>query len=376
MMSLGLRLTLLIGATVPTPAPLSLTEALKRVEITEDATGRSGFQISFEAPRSGPTAVADHANLLLLQPFTRVVLVATVGFLPHVLMDGLITHVELQPGGEGGGTISVTGEDLTVVMDLEEKSAEHPAQPDPVVATKILATYAQYGILPVVVPPTMLDVPLAIDRTPSQQGTDLEHLRLMAERNGHVFYIKPGPAPLTSQAYWGPPERLGAPQPALTVDMGGATNVDSLSFRSDGLRPHVVAGQVQDRTTNTAMPVQTFASLRTPLVPLPAILVQGKVRSKAARYAGLNYPQALGLAQAQTDRSTDDVVTAQGSLQVPTYGSVLRARSLVDVRGAGALHDGFYLVTQVTHVLEPGSYKQDFTLAREGWGPLTPLVVP
>ena len=38
--------------------------------------------------------------------------------------------------------------------------------------------------------------------------------------------------------------------------------------------------------------------------------------------------------------------------------------------------DGFYYVKQVTHTSRRGSYKQSFTLTREGTGALAPVVVP
>ena len=53
-----------------------------------------------------------------------------------------------------------------------------------------------------------------------------EILREMAARYGYVFYITPGPAPMTNTAYWGPPIRAGIPQRALSVNMGPETNVE------------------------------------------------------------------------------------------------------------------------------------------------------
>ena len=38
---------------------------------------------------------------------------------------GIITHQQLSPGNDpGSGTLTVTGEDVSVMMDLEEKKAE------------------------------------------------------------------------------------------------------------------------------------------------------------------------------------------------------------------------------------------------------------
>jgi hypothetical protein len=70
-----------------------------------------------------------------------------------------------------------------------------------------------------------------------------------------------------------------------------------------------------------------------------------------------------GLAEAA---GSADVVTATGSVDVLRYGSVLKARQLVGVRGAGSAFDGLYYVKTVTSNFKPGEFKQSFTLTRNG----------
>ena len=55
---------------------------------------------------------------------------------------------------------------------------------------------------------------------------------------------------------------------------------------------------------------------------------------------------------------------------------MLKARSLVGVRGAGVAYDGLYYVKSVTHNIKRGAYTQNFTLVREGLISLTPVVIP
>jgi hypothetical protein len=76
------------------------------------------------------------------------------------------------------------------------------------------------------------------------------------------------------------------------------------------------------------------------------------------------------------DSSMDSVLTASGELDTVRYGALLQPRSLVGVSGAGLLYDGFYYVRSVTHSLSRGSYRQRFTLGREGLGTTTPVVRP
>ena len=57
---------------------------------------------------------------------------------------------------------------------------------------------------------------------------------------------------------------------------------------------------------------------------------------------------------------------ARASWTAARYGAVLRPRGLVGLRGAGWSHDGLWYVRRVVHDLAPGSYRQAFTLARDG----------
>lgn len=373
-------LTLLIGPVIPIPAPLLITEALQSVEVTHDDKGRSGFQLTFEAGRSGPLALLDSPLLMspLLKPFCRVVIIVTLNAMPSVLMDGIITNQEYSPGSSDGSSIfTVTGEDVSVMMDMEEKSLEHPAQPELIIANKIILSYAQYGLIPMVIPPPSIDIPIPIERTPTQQGTDLDYLHEMAARFGYVFYIMPGPAPMTNIAYWGPPVRIGLPQRALSVNLGQETNVVSINFSYNALSPTFVSGSIEDRRTNKTFPVQTFASMRLPpLVSQPALTPISKTRRMQFRYSGYDVMQAFSRAQGITDASVDNVATASGELDVLRYGNILWPRTLVGLRGAGYSYDGFWYVKRVTHKIKKGEYKQSFTLTREGMGSLTPLVPP
>lgn len=383
MLALGIHLQMMIGPTLAVPATPEIVEALKSVQITHNDEGKSGFQLTFELGRGGLAGTLDYPLLAnpLLRPFNRVVLTAIFSVVPRVLMDGVITHRQLSPGDTpGSGTLTLTGEDVSVMMDLKKVRAEHPAQPEPVIALKLIGSYPQYGLVPLVLPPVALDVPLPIDRIPVQLGTDLEYLNEMAERFGYKFFIIPGPAPMTNIAYWGPPPRLGVPQRALSVNMGPETNVSSIHFQYNALSPALVSDLVTDRQLNITLPVMTFASTRVPLTPMPALPFQlPNIRTTLLgndRGGALSFAQAYARAQGMTDSSVDNVVTAQGELDALRYGDTLVPRALVGLRGAGFTHDGLYYVKSVTHSIRRGEYKQRFTLTREGDGSLTPAIVP
>jgi len=379
---LGVRLSLLIGPTLPLPVTPDVAEAVQSVSVTQSDEGRSGFQIALQVGRAGPTDLLDYRLLMnpLLAPFNRVILTVLFEAMPQVLIDGIITNRQFSPGAQPGtGLLTLTGEDVSVMMDLEKKRSNYMAMSEPLIALKIIGSYAQYGLIPLIIPPAAIDQPLPIDRTPVHTGTDLEQLKAIGERFGHVFYIEPGPAPGTNFAYWGPPKRAGLPQRALSVNMGPETNVESINFTYNGLAPTIVNDSVQDKDLNITVPVITFASTRLPPLSLmPALPMQlpNVRKTLLEKGSGLTLAQAYARAQGITDKSVDGVATAQGELDAQRYGGVLKPRGIVGVRGVGFTHDGLYYVKSVSHSISHGQYKQKFSLAREGTGPLTPAVIP
>lgn len=374
MVFLGVQLNILIGPTVPKPASRLLLESLASVEVTNSDTGRSGFQIGFTVGRSGKSDL-DYPLLKELKQFSRVILMAIFNGKPQVLIDGIITNQQLQPSSQPGipSAIAVTGEDVSVMMDIEEKIVQHPSQNQTAIVTKIIGKYAKYGIIPKVKPPSGDKPPLPTEYIPTQYGTDLQYILEMAERNGYVFYVSPGPVPLTNTAYWGPPPKLGVPQSALSVNMGWHSNVDSINFQYDGLAASEASGELQDHKKNKPEVVKSSKS-KNPSLASSSALKQPVVRKRLLPPHGLDHSQAKARVQSITDTSLGKVLTVEGELDAKKYGSLLRARGLVGLRGAGKSYDGLYYVKSVTHKLEIGKYKQSFTLTREGLGATVPVV--
>lgn len=371
-MALGINLTLSLGSIVTSPAPKAIAEALESVEVTHSDSGPSVFQLKFHADRS-VGASRDFALLSspLLKPTNRVQLSVTFNGTPRVLMDGFITAQELtHERAMGASTLTVTGEDVSVMMDLYEFSLEYPAMGDAAIAFMVLAKYTAFGIVPEIIPTLSSLVSLPIEHVPQQNDTDRNYLKQLAASHGYVFYVKPGPTSGTNTAYWGPPLRVGTTQKALSVDMGPATNVDTINFHYDALAPTLMHGLVQDDDFDLVTPVLTFASTRLPpFATDPAIYANFPfVRNRQYVDPRLGAMRAYDFAFNETTLSTDKVVVAQGTLDALRYGDLLDAPGRVAVRGAGASYDGLYYVQSVTHTIARGSYKQNFALNREGTG--------
>ena len=367
---LGIRLLLLVGDTLPLPPPPGVLEALEEVEVTNDARDGDGFRLTFKLTK-GPLLDYSLVQSGAVAPMKRVVIAAVFGVLPQVLLDGIVTHHQLQPGNEPGeARLTVMGRDLSVLMGLKEKNERFPNQPDFVIFTRIIGQYAQYGLIPAPTPTP--DLPIELERVPRQQETDLAFVQRMAQRNGYVFYVQPVTVGVNT-AYFGPEVRVGLPQPALTTDMGAATNVTSLSFQNDALAPVGTEGTFVEPFFKTALPIPSLPSLKIPPLALQPATPQ---RTVLARDTANQNPATAAVNLLARQMNAPDAVTASGQLDAARYGHALRARGLVGVRGAGLSYDGFYYVRRVTHTLKPGQYTQSFTLSREGTGPTLPVVIP
>lgn len=361
----GVHLTLLIGPGVPLPAPQSVMEALTSVQVTS-GKDRSGFQLSFGVGKRSiinttllPSGYFDPMS-------TRVIIIATLRGRPHVLMDGIITRQEVAPSNDPGHSqLTLTGEDLSVAMDVLELPKAYPGMSTTLQVNTVLAPYAALGMVPAVIPPIIEPVRSPTARFDSQVVSDLAYVKALAQQAGYVFYVEPGPLPGQSIAYFGPDIRIPEPQPTLNVDMDAASNVESLSFSLDGLAKKVRVYVILDPITRKIplpIPVPNVNLFKPPLGLRPTAPAKVELACKGANLQPDEAArEILGFLM-----NNPNAITGNGTLDVLRYGHILRSRRIVGVRGAGLAYDGLYYVDSVTHSIKRGEYKQNFTLSRDG----------
>lgn len=364
------RLQLFLGPAVPVPAPRFVLDALTGVKVECGAgDAQSGFELTFSIPKDSPV----QAFFPVTVPVFRCVVAVTVRGVTEVLVDGVVTHQDMTAAGPTA-VLHVKGKDLTCVMDLVPfDGIPYPAMSPAVRVLTVLAKYAALGCAPLVIPSLLEDVPVPVDRVPTQQGTDYAYVRALAKEAGHVFYIDPGPVPGVSKAYWGPEIRLGVPQPALNVGLDAAhDNVATLNFTLDKERKELPVVSVQEPLSKAVLPlpIPDVTPISPPLGLVPPIPPKLHRMTDTANLSPLAaVMKGIGYAAAHSD-----AVFGAGTLDVVKYGHVLRSRRLVGVRGAGTAFDGLYYVTRVTHDLRRGSYTQTFSLARGGVVTTVPAV--
>ncbi|SRR6266404_633080 len=369
----GFYLTLLVGPVVPVPVPKSVLDALTGVQVTVAAGSASGFQLTFTLNNRSPL----HTLFLVAgaqAPLMRVIIILTINGTPNVLMDGVMTNQQVSPGSKPGeSTLTITGEDLTKVMSLQDFSGiPYPAMPAEARVMLIVAKYAMFGIIPLVIPSPFTDFPNPVERIPKQKWTDLKYIERLACDVGYVFYIDAGPVPGTNVAYWGPEIKVGVPQPALNYDMDAHTNVESLSFNFDSANTTLPIVFIQNSLTRfpIPIPIPKLNPLQPPLGLIPAPVTNITMLKDTAKLSPM---AALGKGLAAASRSAD-AVSGNGSLDVVRYGRLLKARQLVGARGVGMAFDGLYFVKSVTTNIKQGELKQSFELTRNGLVSITPRV--
>jgi len=364
-MASAARLQLLIGPGVPVPVPRAVLDAVSEVKVESNSgETQSGFELTFNISNRSPLQ-----TLFLLTggssiPVLRVVVAVTFNGETTVLVDGVMTDHEIRADGSPVSTFVMKGKDTSALLDIFPfDGLPYPAMPPALRVLVVLAKYAAIGIVPMVIPSVIEDVPIPVDRIPRQVGTDLAYVKSLAHDVGYVFYIDPGPVPGVSKAYWGPEIRVGAPQPALNLTLDGPHgNVKSLTFRFDKERKELPILFIQEPTTKVPIPIPVpdVTPLNPPLgvvPPLPPKITMLKDTAK------MNPLQAAMRGLAYAGQHSDSVF-GTGSLDVYRYGHVLKARQLVGVRGAGEAFDGLHYVKSVSSSLKRGEFTQSFSLAR------------
>ena len=120
-MSTGGQLAIHVGGPgVTVPVPPEVIDAVQQVSVTLDDAGKSGFQITLELSRPRGAGNRDYpvVSSQALRIGNRVQITARLGDRQHPLMDGIVTNHQTAPSNEpGASTLTVSGEDLTVLLD-------------------------------------------------------------------------------------------------------------------------------------------------------------------------------------------------------------------------------------------------------------------
>jgi phage protein D len=269
-------------------------------------------------------------------------------------------QIHLHHGGEDSSLV-VIGADSLIKLDREDKAAAWADQTD---SDAVSAILSQGGFTP--------DVDTTSAGHPEtkhsliQRETDLAFIRRLARRNGCLFWLTADEQGVET-AHFKRPVLTGTAAAELVINLSNpAPNLNELDISWD-----VEAATQADATEidlNNKSDI-SGAVQRSPLSALGGQALADIVTD--SRVAHVFAPvDDSGDLQARSEAALIDssfFVRATGTTTFTALGTVLRAHTLVNLRGAGSRHSGLWLCAAVRHVIDVDEYRMEFELIRNGW---------
>jgi phage protein D len=248
-----------------------------------------------------------------------------------------------------------------MLMDREDKLKDWPGKKDSDIATEI---FNAYGLTP-----QIEDTGIVHDENVStiiQRETDIQFLKRLALRNGYECYVDGG------NGYFRPPQLSDVPQPVLSVQFGDDTNVNRFRIEVNALATANVAMFQVDRDSKEILDAASQAGSQTALGKSATDSYLGPGMAPGLAYIGkavtTGSSEMTALCQGIYNEG-EWFVSGEGEVAANQYGSVLRPRSPVTIKGIGEMYSGVYYVSHVDHVFTADGYVQRFRVKRNGLMP-------
>lgn len=344
-------------------APPEVLATIQQIEVEDHADKADMLRLRMltgvRESGSGWTLLDDE----LFQRLTNLRLTINVGSNPGLpLIEAYImdTRVKLS-NTPGKSELEIVAMDPTVLMTLDEKVREWPNMSDSEVASVL---FGEYGF-----ETDIEDTTISYDEDHSktmQRGNDMAFLKGLAKRNGYECFVELNDSGRAT-GHFHKPRVQETPQGVLSVNLGEATNVNAFNARFNMLQPVVAVARSLDIDSAESQDGQAESSgLRN--LGSGTTVDSSQPRRVLISGTGLSRVAELqNAAQATVDRSSFAIV-AEGELNTVAYGSVLKAKKLVMVRGAGTQFSGTYYVRKVLHAFSGEGYTQKFLVERNALG--------
>lgn len=279
----------------------------------------------------------------------------------HCLVKGPVRgqEIHLAHGGEGSW-VSVIGSDTTVVMDRETRSTVWADVTDSDAVTSILSSY---GYTPDVASTSAghyEDKHVLI-----QRDSDLRFVRRLARRYGCLFWVTCDGLGIETAHFQRPPLD-GSAAAELVINLDSHV-LETLDIHWDVERPTSVAGGQLDLNSGQALDGAVSSTPQTILGAQSLAAITGDTRS-----VNLLAPaDDVGDLQARGEGlliESDWFIRASCGTTLHELGALVRAHTVVELRGAGSRHSGRYFVAGVLHEIDATAHRMNLTLVRNGWG--------
>jgi phage protein D len=330
-----------------------------QVELDDDLAGMFRLTLGLMAKPDGSWPYLDDDRFAL---WKKVVVTAGVEDDAQQLISGYVTHIRPAFGlNPEDCFLEIWGMDASVLMDREDKLKDWPNMKDSDIASQILSTYG--------LTPQVTDTEVIHDEQVStviQRETDIQFLRRLALRNGYECYVD------GDTGYFQPRQVSATPQPVLSVQFGAESNVNSFSLEVDAMTPTNVSMFQVDRINKEVLDATADSSQDQALGANTPDSYLGTGMQPALVYVGQTVttgkPEMTALCQGLYERG-EWFVTGEGEVAANQYGSVLKPRGTVTIKGIGETYSGVYYVSHVTHSFTADGYTQYFRVKRNALMP-------
>ncbi len=268
-------------------------------------------------------------------------------------------QIHLEHGGEGS-TVEVRGADTAITMDREIKSVVWTDVTDGDTVTSIAGNY---GLTADVA--TTDTTHLEDKHSLVQRETDLNFVKRLARKNGCYFWITSDTNDVET-AHFQRPQLDGDPAGDLTINFDNPT-IQQLDIQWDVERPTSVEGSQVDLDSLDNLDGDVSQTPQTILGAQKLLDITGDTRtmhvsSPADDAAEMQAKSEGALIEA------DWFIRASCTTNINVLGFMVRANTVVNLKGAGSRHSGKYLVSAVRHIIDAADHKMEIELVRNGWG--------
>jgi len=329
-----------------------------RVEVTESMGAATAFKLFYHIDiEEGDLPLLVDSRL---DPGSEITVLVPVESGAHCLVKGPVTgqRIHLQHGG-AGSTLEVQGKDNSITMDREAKSQVWEGLTD---SEAVSAISGYYGFVPDVEATSAGHY--SDKHALIQRSSDLGFVQQLARRNGCLFWLSCDAYGVQTAHFKRPP--LDAPGALELIINLASPNIETLELEWDVEQPTRVEALQLDLNTLADIDGTVSQSPQPLLAANGLASITGDTRSRF-----LTAPaDDAGDLQARGEGALIEsnwFIRARCTTTLELLGDLVRAHSVITVRGAGSRHSGSYWVKQSQHIIDSVSHRMNVELLRNAW---------
>jgi len=279
----------------------------------------------------------------------------------NYLVKGPVTGQQIHFAHGGTGSfVEVFGSDSSIVMDRETQTTLWSDVTDSDAAATILGQYGYNADVG-----TTSAGHFETKHTLVQRDTDFRFLQRLALRNGFLFWVSCD-SEGNETAHFRRAPLEGDPAGDLVINLESNT-LDRVDITWDVERPTSVVAAQLDLNDKSDI---DGALTQSPLASLGAHALDSIVPDTRSIHIVAPVDDAGDLRGRSEGVLVETNWFIRGTCQatVNSLNALVRAHTVINLRGAGTRFSGKYLVSGVRHTIDASAHRMDVELIRNGWG--------